>query len=211
MAGEPGSGTQAQEDDSGNDDLAEHPIRGEASLGIEDFKSAWLTIPQVRRSLAWFVGTGVCTPLLIWSSSREGPGSALALVVPTLAVTLCYGLFRGRKRWAEASLEGNGGSVQYRFDDYGYHITLPGRESRMAWSTLNRSVEITDAFLIYTTPQVFTYVPKRAFAAVDQARLRQALQTRITRRAAPRGRVLQAVLLWVVLVVAFMVIWQVLL
>lgn len=165
----------------------------------------------MRKSIAWFAVTALGTPLLIWNTIEEGPGSAMAVAIPAIAVALGFGLFRGRKRWAEAALEGHSGNAEYLFDDYGYHVTLPGRDSRLAWSTLHRSIEIADAFLIYTTPQLFTCVPKRAFAAGDQARLREALQARIPRRPEPRGRVLKVVLLWVVLLVAFMVIWEVML
>jgi hypothetical protein len=180
MAQGPGFDTPPAAIDGGRDAFAGQPIRGEAVLRIEDFKSAWFAMPQVRKMIAWYLSVAVCTPLLIWTAT-EAPNSVVAIAIPIIFCAAVYGLLRGRRRWAEASLRGHDGTVEYLFDHYGYQLKAPGRESRSE---------------------------KRAFAAADQVRLRQELEARIPRRPASYRGVLKLLLAWLLLTLVFLAVWQ---
>jgi hypothetical protein len=207
MAQGPGFDTPPAAIDGVRDAFAGQPIRGEAVLRIEDFKSAWFAMPQVRKMIAWYLSVAVCTPLLIWTAT-EAPNSVVAIAIPIIFCAAVYGLLRGRRRWAEASLRGHDGTVEYLFDHYGYQLKAPGRESRSEWSKLHGHLELAEAFLVYITPNLLTLVPKRAFAAADQVRLRQELEARIPRRPASYRGVLKLLLAWLLLTLVFLAVWQ---
>ena len=65
--------------------------------------------------------------------------------------------------------------VEYRFDSAGISFHAPGRNLQQTWSSLHRCLETPIAFAIYTSPAAALIVPKRAFAAAEQARLRTRL------------------------------------
>jgi YcxB-like protein len=180
------------------------PIRGEALLQAEDFKAAWRALPDVRR---FAIGAGFL--LFMWSLGAAMYPAPAFLVVPFGALAFGYGLFQGRARWAATGMQGfGGGTVKYLFDDDGYHFEAPGRQQRLGWAAVPRYIETKEAFLIFSSPHVTTLVPKRAFAAGDHARLSAELQARIPppkKRGSLAGKL---VVVWVVVVVALLALWQ---
>jgi hypothetical protein len=123
---------------------------------------------------------------------------------------LAFGVWRGRTRWAEnaiADLRGAGG-VEFRFDQQGFSSKAPGREFHLAWDTLARCLETPNAFAIYSTPVLVTVIPKRAFAAGDLPKLRALLLARVPNRPlrGVRPRFRRPILLWAVLILAFLAI-----
>jgi hypothetical protein len=198
------------------------PIVGHAQLTAEDFTSVWAALPQNRR-LFGRLGLWVVLIAMFWLVHRllspDGASAPLPwtiLLVPVvMAVVFPLALWRGRNVWAKnavADLRGGEG-VEFRFDESGFSFNAPGRQIHHAWSALYRCVETAQGFAIYTAPAAVMVVPKRAFAAEDQARLRAQLLANVpnrplrgTRTWPPRNMVL----LWVVLVVVFLALWQVL-
>jgi hypothetical protein len=205
--GEPASEPRAREAGSMSS-LAARPIRGQTSLRVEDFNSAWLALPQMRWMLFWFLSSAVLVPLLVLSNSSEPPAPGALLLIPLMLAGLGYGIIKGRTRWAQAVLKASGGeAVEYLFDEYGFQVQMPGREARAEWASLHRHAETDEAFLIYSTPQLMNLVPKRAFAATDQARLRAELAARIP-RAKQGGGARKLILVGVIAVVALLALWQ---
>jgi hypothetical protein len=201
------AGAPARADGGDANRLEERPIRGQTSLRIEDFKSAWFAQPQMRWLVLYGVAVVVFMPLMVWTSSPEGFEPTF-LVPPLLIVALGFGVIKGRARWAQAALQGyGGGTVEYLFDANGFQLQAPGRESRVEWATLHRHLETKEAFLIYHTPQLLNVVPKRAFVTADQARLREELAARVQsgKRGGGVGRTVVVVL---VLAIAYVVAWQ---
>jgi hypothetical protein len=188
-------------------------IEGRTALTVEDFSSAWRFLPQIRSTIAIGIWVAVAMPIFACTTSGWMGGTAWLYGVGGLvtALALAFGLVRGRAQWARSALKTLRGEegVLFRFDDHGFLLKSPGRESVLAWDTLHRCIETVPAFLIYTAPQVVAVVPKRAFSAADQADLQALLRERI--RPAPLAGVFRpgrALLLWLVLIVAFLAIWQ---
>lgn len=189
--------------------LAARPIRGQAVLTKEDFTSAWIGIPQFRYTIVWVGVMGAAVLAMFLITSRDASNPIAFIASPLIVGALAVGLLRGRSRWAENALKSaDGKAVDYVFDDYGFQTTSPGRDARLEWRTLHRGLEIKDAFVIYTNPQIVTVVPKRAFSSADQDRLRRELATRIPRPSSQGGALKKALLLWLALIVAFLAIWQ---
>ncbi len=192
------------------DDLAGHPIRGEAQLTADDFKAVWAAVPQVQRTIAWLAVLVVLLPTFIWLRA-DGRNPIILGAIPICLMAVAFGVYRGRGRWAEGALSGSHGKpVEYLFDGEAFQVKAPGRDSRAEWATLRGHVEVKGAFLIYMSPQIFVLVPKRAFTAADQARLGAELRARVPPYRAPGGGAKKLLLLWLALVLVFLGIWQLL-
>jgi hypothetical protein len=118
-----------------------------------------------------------------------------------------------RRAWTKQAFANVGGQTTFRFDDYGFTWESSLRQHRLAWASLARALETPTAFLVYPSPQTVLIVPKRAFTDADVAVLSRLLRERITLKPAPKAglfanRAWRTVLLWVVLVVTFLAIWQ---
>jgi len=205
--------SEHEDQDEKQDAFEGRVIEGHVALTEEDFSSAWRFLPQMRSMVAvsiWIVVLipGLASVSAAWMGGRAWPYGVGALLC---GGALAFGLRRGRARWARSSLELLRGSegVLFRFDDKGFLLKSPGRESQLAWDTLYRCIETVSAFLIYTAPQVVAVVPKRAFTPAEQADLQALLRERI--RPAPLAGVFRPgrlLLLWLALVIAFLAIWQ---
>ena len=77
----------------------------------------------------------------------------------------------------------------------------------MAWAAVHAQVVTKGAFLLYPSAQICVVVPKRAFAEADQLRLAKELEARVAPLKRGGGAV-RALVLWVVLIVAFLALWQ---
>ncbi len=186
-------------------------IRGHTALRESDFTAVWFKLPQVRNSAAYLGGSALLVPLVYWQSVRGNAGPMPLLAIPIVFAALGYGLRQGRKRWAAAALTSSRGNegVEYLFDEQGFHVKAPGREARIAWDVLYRHLETETAFVLFTTPQIVTVLPKRAFAEVDQERLRSEFARRIPVHPAGNMRAFAKTFgTWLLLVLAFLVLWQ---
>lgn len=101
------------------------------------------------------------------------------------------------------------GDVSFRFDDEGVALHTPGSTVTTAYRTIPGWREIGSAFLINCGPNAASIVPKRAFATGDVDRVRALLAANVKAVASPaRKAVRRAFILWVALIFAFLVIWQ---
>jgi YcxB-like protein len=196
------------------------PIAGGTPITADDFKAVWSALPQNRSAMKMFglMALGIPTFAVIQSLIVNGSVSStsmgwLYLVLPVVfGLVLARVLWKGRARWADnavkdlRSLEG----VDFRFDAAGVTIDAPGRKATTAWSALARSIETPEAFAIYITPATVMLVPKRAFTAEDQVRLR-ALLSKLVPNQPLRGvnlYSLRTLAIWVVVLVGFLAVWK---
>ncbi len=211
---------------SEDEEYEEESFEGEAivadtPVSADDFKKVWPALPQVRTMLlrvGIIAALGVVfasTNLYLLPPQRDPADTwrwaflVTSFVWPPL---FAFGVFRGRKQWADnavrdlRSLEG----VRFRFDADGFAFEAPGRSHQFTWASLTRCLETPEFFAVYTSPAAVMVVPKRAFTVADQARLRSVLDTRVPNRPL-RGTKLFAVrtlVIWVVLVVVFLAMWR---
>lgn len=98
------------------------------------------------------------------------------------------------------------GDVEYRLDEEGMTIRLPGRTISAAFRSIYRFRETPTLFLVYTAPEVASAVPKRAFRPTDLGHVRALLSTNVKRaRAFPLTLVLIGLIFGMFL---FVVVWQ---
>jgi hypothetical protein len=195
-------------------------IAGGTPITADDFKAVWSVLPQNRSAMKMvgLITLGIPAFATIQSFVVTGTVSPtsmgwLYLALPiVLALVVARAFWKGRARWADnavkdlRSLEG----VDFRFDAAGVTIDAPGRKATTAWSALARSIETPEAFAIYTTPATVMLVPKRAFSAEDQARLR-ALLSKLVPNQPLRGvklYSLRTLVIWVVALVGFLAVWK---
>jgi len=193
-------------------------IEGRVAMTLEDFLAAWRFMPQIKRSIGLVFTVVLLAPTMLWLVPLPGSTSGSFSIIQGLGALIAlgaasYGIWLGRKRWARGAFETLRAQegILFRFDDYGFTFKSPGREGRVAWNELHLSIDTGLSFLVYTGPQSLAVVPKRAFAPEDEGPLQALLRERIRPRrlasAAPIGRL---VVLWLILVIAFLVIWHVL-
>jgi hypothetical protein len=137
----------------------------------------------------------------------------ISAVLPLLFVgALMVGFARGKRQFGRNVISDmGGGQISYRFSDEGFGIQTPRAKSVVAWESLAELVERPAYFLVFTSPQQFVLVAKRAFSAEDVDTLRQMFDERIVKkplRGVPRQNAGRTLVLWVVLVIAFLAIWQ---
>jgi len=194
---------------SGGANLAENPIRGSAEPRVEDYQAVWGQAPAMRRAAVWLLVIVVGMPVVF--SLRSGFDPLVLLAIPVLLAAGAFGIWRGRRSWSEAMFKSAGGMpVEYFFDGQGYQTRAPGREGRAEWGTLHAFAETPAAFLLYVSPHIFHLVPKRAFPEADQARLSAELRARVKPLAKSPSGLKKTLVLWIVLIVAYLVIWQLL-
>ena len=192
------------------------PIVGEADVTEADLAHVATQLPGSQRP--WLVPALVAAGFLVFlvlnpAAPRE---QILSLALPAAFAVLLTVLFQraARRAWIKQALTNVGGPTTFRFDDYGFASESSMRQHRLAWAVLVRVPETAQAFLVYTTPGTVLIVPKRAFADAEVARLRRWLPERITPTPLQKAGLFGArstqrtLLLWVLLVVAFLAIWQ---
>jgi len=214
---------EGDEADSDTADFEGDPIVGRVELTTEDFTSVWAILPQNRGAFMrfglWLVVIPIFWLIFSWlNTGANGEPTSLPWTVmasPVAAMVLiAFAVFRSRNVWAKnavADLRGAEG-VEFRFDATGFSFNPPGRQLQHAWSTLYRWLETARAFVIYTGPINVIVVPKRAFAAAEQARLRELFRQLVPNRplrGAEVGRpIVRTVGVWLVLVIVFLALWQ---
>lgn len=187
---------------------SKQPIRGQFVLELSD----------IRRGL-WEAGSGLrlIIVVLAWPvlwvvvRSLNGGDGVVSLWVP--AAVVCIGipaLLFGFNRAASKVLENRKDTerdITWELDETGYCVKTPGSDSRAAWDTVHRIKEGRRTFLLYPASNIFQIIPKRAFRYEDIPRIRWLFRTRVTPRSASNPMV-RTVALWVVLIVAFLAVWQ---
>lgn len=207
----------------GGADFEGGPIVGRVKLTTEDLASVWAALPGNRPVIVQRVLTVVALPLfwlmfsMFGSSGTGAPdGMTWFVVVQSLVLppALGFRLWRTRAQWAKNGVADLGGAegVEFRFDSAGVSFNPRGSRVQHAWSSLFRCLETAHAFLIYVSPSGLIVVPKRAFTAADQARLRARLLELVPNRPL-RGtniwRPLRSTLTdWVMIGLAFFGMWQ---
>ncbi|HYP75566.1 MAG TPA: YcxB family protein [Polyangiaceae bacterium] len=196
------------------------PIIGRAELTEEDFKAVWAILPRNRLALVKLVFSLLAIPLFwLMIAVLEAHGwrglMSFPVVIGSFVVgaVLAFGLWRRRFAWARSaamqmrSAEG----VELRFDSAGVSVSGQGQPFQHAWSSLYRCIETPRLFAIYTAPTMVMVVPKRAFAADEQVRLRAWLLKHVPKRELPEARLWRAlgrqIFLWLVFLCAFLAVW----
>ncbi|HEV8548437.1 MAG TPA: YcxB family protein [Polyangiaceae bacterium] len=181
-------------------------IRGSVEPRLEDYLVIWSRLPGMRRLVLYLVVLVVCIPLFF--SLRQGFEPAVLLAIPVCLVAGGYGLYRGRTRWARSALGNSAGkTVEYVFDEQGYQTRAPDREARADWTSLHGFAETPEAFLLFVSPQLVIVIQKRALSPADQAQLLELLRARVKPQSLGSSGVKRLLVLWLVLIVAFIVIW----
>jgi hypothetical protein len=190
-------------------------IRGQLTLTDEDVQRAI----REQAGLKWWHAALVLPPILVvgWPAFKAGNSDNLFVsVVPTLFFVGFIGFtLRARFRTVGKQVMENKTEAErelsFHFDASGYRITTPVSTASGQWSGVHRTQESASTFLIYPASNLFQIVPKRAFAEPDVSRLRALLaehvQPRPTRYTGT-ARAKKALLLWVVLIIMFLFIWQ---
>lgn len=197
----------------------EEVVTGRAELVEADFAAAATRLPQFRRGLTqlWLWPLLVIAFMSIHRFLNQGD-SSLELLPLTLPVVFAIALalvFRRltHRAWIKQAQANQGGNAEFRFDDFGFGLESPLRQHRLAWASLAHWVETPEAFVIYTTPRTLLLVPKRAFSSQSLDRVRELLASRITTKE-PAGSAFgsfnwrKTLLLWLILVLAFLGIWH---
>lgn len=199
--------------DSGkpSDDSRPGVIRGHFVLDVADVRRG---LNEGARALQLRVLFFVAAWFALWtvSNALKGRGpSAQPLWVPLLGAAVAIPvLVLGFRRAANRALENRTEqerNITWEFDDAGYRIVTPSSETRAAWDTVHRTVEGKTSFLLYPASNVFQIIPKRAFRAEELPRIRELFKTRVTPRP-QKSMFSRALLLWILLIVAFLAIWQ---
>jgi hypothetical protein len=72
--------------------------------------------------------------------------------------------------------------VSYRFLDSGIHIETCVSKTELSWAGIRRVSELRSAFLVFTTPNIASMLPKRCFeTAQSVADLRELFRTHVSR------------------------------
>jgi hypothetical protein len=150
--------------------------------------------------------------LALGASGMAGSGSQWA---PSGAVFgfLCVWAFIAPKLGARKILRGlvkaGDNQVLYRFDAEGGTIRASGSSTTFAYRVLTRVRESPTTLLLTVGTASTSIVPKRAFSPDDLARLQQLLAANVKAENLRGSRnALKIALVWVVLVVVFVAVWQ---
>lgn len=205
------------DDDEGDDgeSLDGVVVAGEATLTEADYLATWDAVPQFRplKATRVWLFVMVLMGLQTLHFFEDATIGWVAAAVPVLFVgALIVGVSRGKRTFARNVLSDmGGGQIGYRFSDEGFGIQTPRAKSVVAWESLAELVERPAYFLVFTAPQQFVLVAKRAFSADDVETLRQMFVERIVKkplRGVPPRNAGRTLMMWVALIVVFMVIWQ---
>lgn len=175
--------------------------------GVRDavmlYRARWLCLGLF---VALMVAAGV-TGSMVWSVKN---------VLPLVGASVFYVfLFVGPhltgRRLYRALIKGGDNQVMYRFDAEGVTIRASAVTTTFAYRLLSRFRETRSMFLLTTNSGMTTIVPKRAFAASDLQRVRGLIPVEVKREAG-RGlaRPVKFFVLWLALIIAFVVVWQLL-
>jgi YcxB-like protein len=183
---------------------------GNLTLSAEDCQRAMADMPEQVRSNRLVHGYAIF--VMLAGLGGEWLGADLTLRGMWIlfgAALLVYAQLRSRsagQRLLRSMKEGER-EVSYRFDSEGVNLKTPVSELSMSYAALRRQREGSTAFLLYTGERLAQLVPKRAFDAAQLEQIRRWLSAGVKERPQPR-RFLRAIVLWLVLIVSFLLLWQ---
>jgi hypothetical protein len=95
------------------------------------------------------------------------------------------------------------------FDDFGISFESALRTGRTAWGAMWSHHETERSFLVFLSAAALLVVPKRAFSEADQKSIRAELAARVVATNSRREtKITSGLVLWVILVAAFIAIWR---
>ncbi|HXU80296.1 MAG TPA: YcxB family protein [Polyangia bacterium] len=191
--------------------MEETIVNGEIELEQGDLERP-LTQMSWWTRLRWgYVALGVLLALALVSSAK-GP-IRWTEVLPSFgmmaafAAVLFYVPRLNARRLLQSLVRAGDARVFYRFDAEGVTIRASGATASFAYRTIQRVQETSTAFLLYTAPGVANIVPKRAFTPADVERVRALVTPQVKIQRSP-GLPVKTLVLWGVLIFAFLMIWQ---
>lgn len=193
---------------SGGEDV-EHAVRVTFTLSEEDLRRAIKQLPALRLLTLW----GIVIVLLFAVWIGLGPNSDLSLsmlsLVVLLGLTAVFWYFATiiQARRQHRSMKDTERVITYEFTPNGFSSESAGASSRVDYARVHRVVDGKHSLLIYCNPHSAQVVPKRAFAEGDLKIVQGWLHDAVTPRHA-KTFLVRTVILWVVLVVVFLAIWQ---
>jgi len=207
--------------DTGAADFKGGPIAGRVDLTEEDFRAVWAVLPRNRRALVELVFTFLAIPLFwLTTAVLDSHGlrgvMSLPVVVGAFVVSavLAFTIWLRRSLWTRSAVRQLRGveGAEFRFDSLGISMVTQGHQDQHTWSTLFRCTETARVFAIFTAPNMVMVVPKRAFDANEQTRLRAWLQTHVPKRELAGAKVwrplVQKTLLWFLCLCVFAAVWR---
>ena len=99
--------------------------------------------------------------------------------------------------------------VTYRFDEEGFVLRSAGASSSVAYRLVVRSRLGKRTLLLYTNSRIAQFIPRRAFSEPDLARVMAWLPKNQKASVGSPAQRKRVVFVWILLIVAFGVIWKV--
>ena len=177
----------------------------ERELRTPIVEMSWLY--RWRRIITVIAAINVGSFTFMGASLRENYQPLLCLGV--FLALLYAGPWIAARRILRALTRGGDADVSYRFDDEGVTVRSAGATASFAYRRLIKAREGSTAFLLYCSPMVANIVPKSAFAAGEVDRVRALIAAHVAPKPL-RGRGGKILIVWLVLVFAFVVVWQLL-
>jgi hypothetical protein len=176
-------------------------------MTVEDLSSGLLLTASKARWIMAFVAAMMGFAL----SSLAHPG------IQVLVGAVCSGLgwifapklFLGNARRSLANKSESERTIVWRFSPDGYEITTAASYSRANWSTIHRFLEGPKSFVLYASEAMVHVIPKSALRGDDVNVLRAMFTSRIIPRKKPSMASFTWVpLLWLLLILVFLAVWQ---
>jgi len=193
---------------SSEPDTPSLPIVALTTLWAEDLEPAIARLPLFRQK--WLYLGGAVALVAMFVTMNHGQWTGLA---PFIVFTILFQafIFLGPRLLAKRSIATMASHiVRYQVDADELSISNAGTTVTRRWDVLLRFVETDQAFLVWVGPSAIQILAKRAFSPAEQAWLRATLASTVGRRPPAASGKARLVLIWAVLVVVFLVVWQLL-
>lgn len=181
-------------------------VTGEVVVTEADVSRGLAQLPLVRRRWSYLIGS-----LLLVAFFAAGGTASLANLIPFLLIAGAFQAYLFLTPWimAKRTLAAMPDRlVRYRATPDEITIATTGSTVTRRWDRITRANEDKTAFLIWVGPYAVQVIPKRAFKQEDLPWLRETLARK---SAAGKGLIAaraRPVVLWVLLVIAFLALWQ---
>jgi Mn2+/Fe2+ NRAMP family transporter len=188
-------------------------------LTAEDIDRAFADNPVQRKTRRWSLLFLAILPLAYVAtgtrSYTSGEALSSALLFFVLPMVFAVALFLFFLRLARpgprtlATFRDEDRRQTYRFERDAFEVRTGTTQARVAYRGLHAFTDGKDALLLFTRPNVMHLVPKRVLSLEELERVTGWLRAGVEppQRTFPLVRVL---VIWVVLIVAFLAIWLVL-
>ena len=171
-----------------------------------DFEAASAWSPKWKLGVSWAAllagGWVVCSRI-----SRDTP--TLVIWLPVTVAMVLGAVYQKSQRGtlAKRAATAMGGPTTLYVDGDGVAINTEKRRSVWTWAAFSHCVERARNFYLYTAPQTFLVVPKRAFDDAALTEVRALLTTHVAKDPAPVRPIRSQLLLWVILLTALISLW----